>query len=272
MIIDINPVAWSSSQFKIEGMLEAVLAFLNAFTMQQHENQLAVYASHLTGSCMLFPEQVSATATGIDRHKIMERVVTMVKELVAENKTDEKATSNSIDDPGSYLSAAMSMALCHINRVKISHPEIDSRVLVVQAAQDEPGQHMAIMNCVFTAERMATAIDAFVLSSVDSTFLQQAAHATDGIYYKPRAPPRSETSPVLLQYLLTIFLPGKACRKHLQLPHQESVDLRASCFFTHEMIDEGFVCSVCLSVFSEELPICRTCGTRFAFRKHPQLL
>ena len=178
----------------------------------------------------------------------------------------EPATSSG-SDPGSALSAAMALALCHIHRGMQNHPETESRILVVQVAPDEPGQHIAMMNCLFTAQHMGVAVDACVLASADSIFLQQASFLTDGIYFKPSAPPRADTDPVLLQYLLTVFLAGKAARKHLQLPQQESVDMRATCFTTQEMIDEGFVCSVCLSVFSEEQALCRTCGTRFAFEK-----
>ena len=216
-------------------------------------------------SCILFPtEAAGAGLTGMDRHNLAKSVCDGVKSLVA-----EQATVDSGDEPGSALSAAVALALCHIHRVTHNQPETESRILVIQVAEDEPGQHIAMMNCIFTAQRMNVTLDSCVLSPADSTFLQQASHLTEGIYYKPSAPPRSDTDPVLLQYLLTILLPGKACRRHLQLPQQESVDLRATCFITQSMIDEGHVCSVCLSVFSEEQALCRTCGTRFAFQKRP---
>jgi len=154
----------------------------------------------------------------------------------------------------------------------MNRPDIESRILILQVSPDEPAQHIAMMNCVFTAQRMGTTIDSCVVGQADSIFLQQASHLTDGIYYKPAAPPSSSKDPVLLQYLLNVFLPGKSTRKHLTLPQQDSVDLRATCFITHEMIDEGHVCSVCLSVFQEVQPSCRTCGTRFAFKKHPGLV
>jgi len=270
VILDTNPVAWESSPWTLDRTTEAVLAFLNAFAMLHNRNQLAVFASHLTKARCLFPPTPAASA-GIDRHHLATSVCDGVKALVAEEQQapGEQASTVGGEDPGSAVSAAVALALCHIHRVTQNHPETESRILIVQVAPDEPGQHIAMMNCLFTAQHIGTTIDTCVLASADSVFLQQASFLTDGIYYKPSAPPRSDTDPVLLQYLLTVFLPGKAARKHLQLPQQESVDMRATCFITQEMIDEGYVCSVCLSVFSEEQAQCRTCGTRFAFRKKP---
>jgi transcription initiation factor TFIIH subunit 3 len=44
-----------------------------------------------------------------------------------------------------------------------------------------------------------------------------------------------------------IFLPGLAARQFLNLPRHQEVDLRAACFCHREIIDVGYVCSVCLS-------------------------
>lgn len=43
------------------------------------------------------------------------------------------------------------------------------------------------------------------------------------------------------------FLPGRAVRRHLNLPSQDEVDLRAACFCHRNIVDIGYVCSVCLS-------------------------
>ena len=44
-----------------------------------------------------------------------------------------------------------------------------------------------------------------------------------------------------------MFLPGRNTRKHLNMPLQDSVDLRAACFCHRQIVDIGYVCSVCLS-------------------------
>ena len=49
---------------------------------------------------------------------------------------------------------------------------------------------------------------------------------------------------LLLQW---IFLPEPAIRSKLALPPPVKVDYRAACFCHRELIDIGYVCSVCLS-------------------------
>ncbi len=50
--------------------------------------------------------------------------------------------------------------------------------------------------------------------------------------------------PVSLQW---VFLPDPSIRKRLTLPPKVQVDYRAACFCHRQLIDIGFVCSVCLS-------------------------
>ena len=60
-----------------------------------------------------------------------------------------------------------------------------------------------------------------------------------------------------------VYLPDAFSRQFLRRPAASSVDLRASCFCHKRIIDFGFVCSVCLSIFCEKLGACTTCGTEF---------
>jgi transcription initiation factor TFIIH subunit 3 len=59
------------------------------------------------------------------------------------------------------------------------------------------------------------------------------------------------------------FLPDQRSRKHLVLPTRVDVDFRAACFCHRRVVDVGFVCSICLSIFCEppENGDCLTCGT-----------
>lgn len=43
------------------------------------------------------------------------------------------------------------------------------------------------------------------------------------------------------------FLPDRYSRNFLNLPTQDQVDFRAACFCHKQIVDIGFVCSVCLS-------------------------
>lgn len=67
--------------------------------------------------------------------------------------------------------------------------------------------------------------------------------------------------------VLQVFSSDNKVRRFLALPQPKGVDFRASCFCHRRPIDQGFVCSVCLSVYCERLPECTTCGTSFAVRR-----
>jgi transcription initiation factor TFIIH subunit 3 len=164
---------------------------------------------------------------------------------------------------GTSMSKALSFALCFINRLEAEKPvgtTLYPRILVIQASPDISAQYISVMNSIFSAQKMNVTVDACILGNEDSTFLQQAAHITGGVYMKPM---RQEG---LVQYLLGVYLVEKELRKVIQLPMQNLVDLRASCFETKKPIDNGYVCSVCLSVFSKYSPVCSTCGTKFKIK------
>ena len=102
-------------------------------------------------------------------------------------------------------------------------------------------------------------IDACQVFGPDTVFLQQAAHLTGGAYLY------MERRDALLQYLIVslsisnstfnphlsffkmTFLPPSSIRKVLAIPTQDKIDFRAACFCHKNIIDIGFVCSVCLS-------------------------
>ena len=89
--------------------------------------------------------------------------------------------------------------------------------------------------------------------------LQQASNLTNGFYFKV-----TKLSG-LLNYLLWLFLPEHSTRKMLVYPPKTQVDFRAACFCHRKLIDVGYVCSVCLSVFCSFTPICSTCNCNFQF-------
>ena len=106
-------------------------------------------------------------------------------------------------------------------------------------------------------------IDSCILGPDDSSLLQQAADLTGGMYL------RIEQTSALLQYLLTVFLPRPALRPKLALPARPGVDFRAACFCHRRLIDVGYVCSVCLTVFCTFSPFCTTCHSQFNLRPTP---
>jgi transcription initiation factor TFIIH subunit 3 len=88
----------------------------------------------------------------------------------------------------------------------------------------------------------------------------QAAHMTGGLQIQVRRPC------ALLQCLTMFFAGDLEVRELLELPQGRSVDFKASCFCHAKVIDVGYICSVCLSVFCSKQAACMTCGTEFKKR------
>ena len=117
--------------------------------------------------------------------------------------------------------------------------------------------YMSYMNVFFTAQKLNILIDACMLDR-DSGLLQQGADMTNGKYI------RVNKLDSLLQFLLWTFLPDPSLRGgQLSLPTATKVDYRAACFCHRQLVDIGFVCSVCLSIFCKFSPMCSTCQTVF---------
>ena len=145
-----------------------------------------------------------------------------------------------------------------------------SRILILSASPDNSAQYIPTMNAIFAAQRLSIPIDVLTLAS-SSTFLQQAADATGGIHLA-RTTPASHAG--LLQTLMLAFLPDPTARQNLILPAQASggggVDFRAACFCHRRIVDVGFVCSICLSIFCEPVAhgTCLTCGSHLALASY----
>ena len=136
---------------------------------------------------------------------------------------------------------------------------LSSRILIMSVSGDLADQYIPIMNSIFACQRLGIPIDILKLAG-DTVFLQQAADATGGIYMALDKNSRAG----FLQYLMFAYLPDQAARDHLIMPGEgEGVDFRAACFCHRRIVDIGYVCSICLSIFCEPLQdnICLTCGS-----------
>lgn len=168
----------------------------------------------------------------------------------------------------SAASAGMLLSTTDNNDVDIP---ANGRVLTIVAGLDSPEHYVPMMNCMFSAQRIKVPIDSCVISPKDSTYLQQAAHLTDGVYMRverdsDNETEKSEVSDTFLQTLQTVFLTDKQSRDFVAMPTPESVDFRASCMKTRKIIEDGYTCSVCLSTFGKETkgtPMCPVCSARY---------
>lgn len=162
---------------------------------------------------------------------------------------------------------------------------LHARILVLSVSDSSPSQYIPTMNAVFAASHAGIAIDVLSLHG-SATFLQQATYITRGTFLEATSPQG------LLTYLMFGFASAIDTRQTItttttgagqagtraaidgsatgleQLigPSTASVDFRAACFCHRKVIDTGFVCSICLSIFCEipEGGECYTCENKLA--------
>ncbi|XP_019154406.1 PREDICTED: RNA polymerase II transcription factor B subunit 4 [Ipomoea nil] len=254
VLIDTNPFFWSSMKnndsFTFSKFLSHVISFLNSILLLSQLNQVVVIATGHNSCDYIFDSSDSSNQRA-------ECMLEKLEEFV--DKDESLSQEDSVDGVGSsLLSGSLSMALCYIQRVFRSgplHPQ--PRILCLHGSPDGPGQYVAIMNSIFSAQRSMVPIDSCAIGAQHSAFLQQASYITNGVYLKP------QILDGLFQYLSTVFATDLHSRAFLHLPRPVGVDFRASCFCHKNTIDMGYICSVCLSIFCKHQPQCSTCGSVF---------
>ncbi|XP_045475098.1 general transcription factor IIH subunit 3 [Harmonia axyridis] len=242
--------------------LDSIIAFSNSHLMQKAHNKLAVMACHSRKSDFIYP----GTGKPLDLRQIdgQYETFTLVEKTIKKNLAKHLASESTVLNTESLLAGAIAMALCYIarlQRIKSAGCKLNCRILVVTGSNDSASQYMNYMNVFFTAQKLNVVIDVCALDQ-HLSLLQQGCDITGGLYLKI---PQLQG---LLQYLLWVFLAEPPIRQKLVLPPPTKVDYRAACFCHRELIDIGYVCSVCLSIFCKFSPICTTCHTVF---KIPQL-
>lgn len=165
---------------------------------------------------------------------------------------------------------------------------LHARILVISVSDSSPAQYIPTMNAVFAASHAGIPIDILSLYG-SATFLQQASYITRGTFLEATNPQG------LLTYLMFGFassidtrqtvtttttgagqagtraaIDGASGLEQLVSPATANVDFRAACFCHRKVIDTGFVCSICLSIFCEvpEDAECYTCGNKLALGRY----
>jgi transcription initiation factor TFIIH subunit 3 len=293
-------------QLTISKAIANILVFINAHLAFGNDNKVAVIAAHTNRAVWLYPSPSSSNSgrlpsssrrrngsdiemAGVDHRQlgtspnkypqfaqIESAILSSLRSLIENTSTSDLAPTTTL------ISGALSMALSYTHKTSLafeppktsadpanpttapstqpSAPNLHARILVLSVSQSEPSQYIATMNAVFAASHARIPIDTLSLYSAP-TFLQQAAFITGGIFLSASSNPRG-----LLSYLMFGFLADTEARKSLVTPTQDSVDFRAACFCHRRVVDTGYVCSICLSIFCEmpENAECLTCGTKLA--------
>nr|AEE63109.1 unknown [Dendroctonus ponderosae] len=259
VILDTNPTQkmLRDKQNQLTNIVDSVVAFSNSHLMQKAQNKLAVMACHSKTSQFIYP----GAKKPLDVRQVdgQYEAFLLVEKTVKQNLAELLASESSTAVTESLLAGAIAMALCYIARLQRTKPpgsKLNSRILVVSGSGDSASQYMNYMNVFFTAQKLNVVLDVCALDQ-HLSLLQQCCDITGGMYLKvPQIT-------ALLQFLLWVFLPEPPIREKLVLPPPVKVDYRAACFCHRELIDIGFVCSVCLSIFCKFSPICTTCHMVF---------
>lgn len=288
VVMDTNPVWWglqSSGLIKSQGSqksngvkgsenynfsdyLSAVIGFLNVYKTMNQLNAVSLIAAHNTKADFLYPSESKVVEKYSSPWEKYENISDMDYQIKENIKIIMKTQATALENDeinaapnDSLITSALGLALCYVNRIHKKYALADSvsyRILVIKASEDSSNQYMNFMNNVFSAEKLNVMIDSCILME-DSSLLQQASNLTNGFYFK--IPQISG----LLNYLIWLFLPNESTRKIIVYPPKSEVDYRAACFCHRKLIDIGYVCSVCLSVFCSFTPICSTCDCNFVF-------
>ncbi|KAG5941891.1 hypothetical protein E4U53_007319 [Claviceps sorghi] len=302
IIIDTNPRAWAALDDKLplSKAVANLLVFVNAHLAFSNANQVAVVAAHVDRAVWLYPpppqpaaenaDPVAAAADAPSRAsankypqfaQIETAVLSSLQKLLA------GTTPRDLETTTTQLSGALTLALCHINKASQAlvsgssssaglaqaavsssaaaapPPPLKGRILVVSVSDSEPSQYIPTMNAVFAASHAQVAIDTLSLCG-DATFLQQACFNTNGTFLVASNPQG------LLTYLMFGLIADTEARQLLIAPTHDTIDFRAACFCHGKVVDTGFVCSICLSIFCEipQNAECLTCGTQLALGKY----
>jgi len=274
VVLDLNPSQplFSRNPSSLGQLLSSVLQLLNSHLMLSPLNTVALVAAHGAGCKQLFPQLTPKDSNECQllrqqdgQYETFYQVETLVrqgvKELLLNNLSKAKTEST--------LSGALHMALCYINRVTKSAASLAARpcarILAMSATGDSAAHYINYMNAFFTAQKLAIPVDTCMLGA-DSGLLQQGSDITGGLYL--RVP---EQLNGLVQYLTWLFLPPPGtARDMLGAPPPAKVDYRAACFCHRQLVDVGYVCSVCLSIFCKFSPVCTTCHSVFKVPGRPQ--
>ena len=170
------------------------------------------------------------------------------------------------------LSSALSVLMCRLAKWDTVYKHMTGTVMTLVGTPPALAAQMAMMNAVFSAAKLAmpvhfispapTASQAKEPATVAGmALLQQAARAGNGHAHQLA----SEQQAALPHALISIAwsgMPGMQALRPAEFSvHRDSVvDGRTACFESGQPISVGYVCSLCLAVWSRRHAQCPACG------------
>lgn len=258
-IVDCSPSP-RVNQTQFIKWLDSLVTFCNSHLMLDEKNELTIIASSPSLNKVILATDVGIKPSKniIPQHGQFEKFA-FVTDIIRSGIIDLIKNSQPTTSNDCLLASALGLALCKINSFK----RLPSRVLIVSCSMQVGSyawQYMNLMNAFFAAQKLNVPIDGCVYMKEEAkrgSILEQGCDLTGGHFLN--IPDIAGN----LEYLLWIFLPSTSVRATLLLPERRKATHRAACFCHRKIIDIGYVCSVCLSIFCTYSPICSSCQTHF---------
>lgn len=259
VIIDCAPSPHASQKIFLK-WLDSIITFCNAHLMLDEKNELTIIASSVSlNKVILSTESGLKPGKNIIPQNGQFEKFAFVADIFRTGIIDLLKNSQTTTTNDCLLASALGMALCKMNNMR----KQSSRILVASCSMlvgSYSWQYMNLMNAFFAAQKMNVPIDGCVFMREEAkrgSILEQGCDLTGGHFLN--IPDIAGN----LEYLLWIFLPSSNTRESLLLPERRKATHRAACFCHRNIIDIGYVCSVCLSIFCTYSPICSSCQTHF---------
>lgn len=260
--------------------IDSFLAFGTSFLMQSGQNKLTILGSSTVKNSILYLDNYSNTTNAKINDQQNEQFA-LVCQLFREfflkwarqcssiaNKSETSEKNNSL------LSGSIAQALCLINANKSDYN--NSRIIIFSLGSSHSdnysSQYLKLINCFFAAQKINVVIDACTITmarnseesapvsaSMEDRFsasiLQQGCDLTGGRYI------RVHKIASLLEHLFWCLSPLGKERSQYILPPKLKISPPAACFCHRKVLEIGYVCSVCVSIFCQYLPFCSTCNS-----------
>lgn len=280
ILLDLNPREWQQAREQFSKVISCLVVVMNSHLALNSNNSVSLFTYNGTnGSCKIWPPtsttDETADETKITNKGIYQQFLKFDNSILSQ--LTEEIESQPATPPTEPIKGTLVGSLCKslgiINKYQKQEAMMKSRVLIVNVSEDKTIPYIPMMNSIFAAQKMKVNIDVCQLGGAKSIFLQQASDTTNGIYLNV-----DKHLDGLIQYMTSAMFIDPSLREFLILPTNSNIDFRASCFVTNEIIDIGYVCSVCLCILSMIPDKCPTCGSEFdsevteRMRKKPKVL
>lgn len=192
--------------------------FVRAYTLINDDKHVAVFQVDTDGTRLMCNTGTKSGSAGPNGPKwqskdIAETLLDRMRQIAKNHQSGNERSRETLNQRSVSFapvrwSAALLRGLCYVNKHcncsrggggQYGHGDADPRMLCIVASPDDSSEYLAMMNGIFAAQRRGIVVDACVLNSSHSSFMQQACFLTKGNYLHPRNPQ------ALIQYLMVSF-------------------------------------------------------------------